>query len=162
MAHSIPLTSGDISRRRTLAAGIFGLGGLIGAVYIVAILRYLIPLGNSGDTGFENVGATSQFKPELPMRVPLGVDPSGKNATGGAWIIQHSATNYTAFDMHCTHLSCPYNWSSPTSTEGVFACPCHGSVFAKDGSVINGPAFIPLRKRAVRVEGNNLTVGGLT
>jgi Rieske Fe-S protein len=119
-------------------------------------------LGTSGDTGYEDVGPTSQFKPELPMRVALGVDTQGKNATGGAWIIQHSATSYTAFDMHCTHLSCPYNWTPSTSTEGVFACPCHGSVFAKDGSVINGPAFVPLRKRSVRVQGNNLTVGGLT
>lgn len=156
------MTSGDISRRRALAAGVLGLGGLIGLVYTVAILRYLIPLGNSGDTGFENVGPTSQFKAGLPVRVPLGVDAQGKNPTGGAWIIQNSATDYTAFDMHCTHLSCPYNWAPPDSTQGVFACPCHGSVFAKDGSVINGPAFIPLRKRATRVQGSNLTVGGLT
>lgn len=162
MAHSILMTSGDISRRRALTAGILGFGGLIGLVYTVAILRYLIPLGTSGDTGYEDVGPTSQFKPELPMRVPLGVDPQGKNPTGGAWIIQHSATSYTAFDMHCTHLSCPYNWAPPTSTQGVFACPCHGSVFNKDGSVINGPAYVPLRRRSVRVQGSNLTVGGLT
>jgi menaquinol-cytochrome c reductase iron-sulfur subunit len=163
MAHSIPMTSGDITRRRALSLGIFGLGGLIGAVYVVAILRYIIPLGTSGNTGYEDVGPTSQFKPELPVRVPLGVDPQGKNPTGGAWIIQHSATSYTAFDMHCTHLSCPYNWTGgTTSTDGVFACPCHGSVFNKDGSVMNGPAFVPLRKRSTRVQGSNLTVGGLT
>lgn len=159
MAHSIPMTSGDISRRRALAAGV---GGVIGAVYLVAILRYLIPLGTSGKTGYENVGATSQFKLELPVRVPLGVDAQGKNPTGGAWIIQHSATSYTAFDMHCTHLQCPYNWTGgATSTQGVFACPCHGSVFAKDGAVINGPAFIPLRQRAVKVQGPDLLVGGI-
>jgi|GEM_PF-527191 menaquinol-cytochrome c reductase iron-sulfur subunit len=162
MAHSVPLTRGDISRRRALAAGIFGLGGVIGAVYIVAILRYLIPVGSSGNTGYDNVGPTSQFKQELPVRVPLGADAQGNNPTGGAWIIQHSATNYTAFDMHCTHLSCPYAWTGgATSTDGVFGCPCHGSIFAKDGSVINGPAFVPLRRRDVKVQGNNLMVGGL-
>lgn len=155
------LAGEDLSRRRLLTVGVFGVGGLIGAVYIVAILRYIVPLGTSGNTGYENVGPTSQFAPHVPLRVPLGVNAQGQNPTGGAWIIQHSATSYTAFDMHCTHLSCPYNWTGGTSPTGVFACPCHGSVFAKDGAVINGPAFIPLRKRAVRVQGANLFVGGL-
>jgi hypothetical protein len=27
---------------------------------------------------------------------------------------------------------------------------------------MNGPAFVPLRKRSTRVQGSNLTVGGLT
>ncbi len=152
----------SIGRRRALTLGVLGLGGLIGAVYTVALLRYLIPTGNSTSSGTaENVGATTQFKTEVPMRVPLGVDAQGKNPTGGAWIIQHADNSYTAFDMHCTHLSCPYAWQPPGGTEGVFACPCHGSVFAKDGSVQNGPAFVPLHKRQTLVQGANLHVGDL-
>lgn len=162
MAHTVPLTSGDIARRRFLTGGILGLGGIIGAIYTIAILRALIPLNPQGNTGYENVGSTSQFKPELPLRVPLGVDAQGKNPTGGAWVIQHSATQYTIFDMHCTHLSCPYAWTGgTTSTQGVFACPCHGSVFAKDGTVINGPAFIPLRQRQWRLQGSDLLIGAI-
>lgn len=161
MAHSVPLTSADISRRRLMTGGILGLGGIIGLVYTIAILRALIPLRPEGNVGYENVGATDQFQKEVPKRVPLGVDAQGKNPTGGAWIVQHSATEYTAFDMHCTHLSCPYNWSGANGTEGVFACPCHGSVFNKDGSVLNGPAFVPLRRRQWRVQDNNLLIGAI-
>lgn len=37
----------------------------------------------------------------------------------------------------CTHLGCHLNWNS---TEQCWDCPCHGSQFAPDGVVLNGPA----------------------
>jgi glycine/D-amino acid oxidase-like deaminating enzyme/nitrite reductase/ring-hydroxylating ferredoxin subunit len=43
----------------------------------------------------------------------------------------------------CTHLGCHIGWNS---TEQCWDCPCHGSQFASDGAVINGPAVYPLKK----------------
>ena len=41
----------------------------------------------------------------------------------------------------CTHVGCIVHWNP---FEQCWDCPCHGSQFAPDGAVLNGPALTPL------------------
>ncbi len=49
-----------------------------------------------------------------------------------------------AVSPRCTHLGCQVNWNS---AERSWDCPCHGSRFAPDGRVLEGPAVHALERK---------------
>ncbi len=57
--------------------------------------------------------------------------------------VQRTATStFLIHKMICTHQSCPVAWQQNNDR---YFCSCHGSTFAKSGSVTNGPASSPLQ-----------------
>lgn len=52
-----------------------------------------------------------------------------------------------AFSAVCPHLNCIVNWNAD---EKSFDCPCHGSRFSSDGTVMNGPAQQDLKKIRIK------------
>jgi glycine/D-amino acid oxidase-like deaminating enzyme/nitrite reductase/ring-hydroxylating ferredoxin subunit len=49
--------------------------------------------------------------------------------------------SYEAVSPTCTHMGCSLAWNA---AETSWDCPCHGSRFATDGAVLDGPAVRPL------------------
>ena len=49
-----------------------------------------------------------------------------------------------AVSAQCTHLGCIVHFND---AERAWECPCHGSRFAVDGTVIQGPANRPLERK---------------
>ncbi len=79
--------------------------------------------------------------PESNPRVKLG--PPQRFAVGSAtyfpkhrlWLFRNEA-GFHAISSICTHLGCV----AEREDDGIFSCPCHGSIFDSVGRVKGGPA----------------------
>lgn len=71
------------------------------------------------------------------------------------WVVKQSDAQVAVFSPICPHLGCHYAWN-PASRH--FECPCHGSVYTLDGTVLGGPAPRRLDKLPVRIEKGRLSV----
>ncbi|MCO1659822.1 QcrA and Rieske domain-containing protein [Pseudonocardia humida] len=96
--------------------------------------------------------------PGAPAAVGSGGTPVAAAAdvpVGGALVVerlelvvtQPEAGRFTGLSAVCTHTGCIVNRVEGTS----LVCPCHGSRYALDGAVQQGPAPRPLNSRPVSV-----------
>lgn len=68
-----------------------------------------------------------------------GDNVAGEPAFKG-WLVK-LGSQIKVFATNCSHLGCSVNLSS---NKDRFECPCHGSQFGLNGSVLHGPATAPL------------------
>jgi len=83
----------------------------------------------------------SQSLKEKKHRVLPASLPEGVSFHEGI-IAVRKGDRLTLLSAQCTHLGCRI----AESHNGVLHCPCHGSEFAEDGTVIKGPAARPLKQ----------------
>lgn len=79
-----------------------------------------------------------------------------KDFAGGPVIVVRDpvdAASVVALNSTCNHQGCNVNWE-----ETEFVCPCHGSKFGVDGSLVNGPATEPLAAYEAMIEGDLVLV----
>jgi glycine/D-amino acid oxidase-like deaminating enzyme/nitrite reductase/ring-hydroxylating ferredoxin subunit len=98
----------------------------------------------------ENINVVVQYK---DLVTPGEVSDVTQIAPGHGAVLRRGAAKVAVARLEdgtlqevsavCTHLGCIVQWNS---TERTWDCPCHGSRFAADGHVVNGPAITPLAK----------------
>jgi Rieske Fe-S protein len=117
-------------------------------VYVFPPLRPNLRAGKirvSLNTPLADIAEGSAVRFDSPAGMSFTMADGGEGNTAGdptygGYLAREKGT-LRAFAITCPHLGCSYNYD-----DGLrhFLCPCHGSQFALDGSVVHGPATAPL------------------
>lgn len=149
----------DVDRRTVLQAG-----GLV-VVGGVAAACGSSPPGGASPAPSSPAAAAAPAVPSASAAAAgaQGIARVSDVPVGGGLIIDDPAVVITqptegdvkAFTAICTHQGCLVS-----SVEGnEIICPCHGSRFsATDGSVVQGPATLPLQPAGIAVEGGSVVL----
>ncbi len=126
------------------------------ALAAVAVAGNLAGCSNGDDpgggNGNENPKLTANLNSEL---MSVGSHKSQNNIIVVRTAEGNTPASFVALTSICTHESCTVGYSA---IQNQFVCPCHGSVYNINGSVVQGPAPSALRKYSVSIEDNILTV----
>jgi cytochrome b6-f complex iron-sulfur subunit len=123
----------DSSRREFFAK--IGMGSLIVAAAGTGLFSYEY---FSPNVLFESAPIIKAGKPDQFAAGTVTLD-----AQSGIYLI-NGAKGFYALGAICTHLGCLTAWKPDLGTDGLIACPCHGSRFNRDGVKVAGPAPQPL------------------
>lgn len=109
------------------------------------------PLKSASKFLKENIDVAKHFIKELTVSADDLDDVQLEKGEGK--VVEHDNNKWAVYrrddgklDVRsavCTHLKCIVHWNN---TEKSWDCPCHGSRFDTDGSVLEGPAFHPLKE----------------
>jgi Rieske Fe-S protein len=77
-------------------------------------------------------------------RIPTGQARVLPDGLGKKGVYRDEDGDLHAVSLRCPHMGCLVRFNA---AERSWDCPCHGSRFAVDGSVLEGPAVSPLERR---------------
>ena len=112
--------------------------------------------GDSGDSGDSPTAdliidtTDSSYSVLANTGGSLSLDGGSGIPSPGILIHRSSPTSVDVVSRYCTHRGC--------AVGGDYVCACHNSIFAKDGSVIQGPASSPLETYSSTISGNSIHI----
>jgi cytochrome b6-f complex iron-sulfur subunit len=131
-----------ITRRDFLKLFTDGLLTLTGLLGLAGLVRFLsFELDPAPPTEFDLGPATNYPVNSTSMLLHIPA------------VLIHNPKEFVALSLVCTHLGCTVE-----QKENGFECPCHGSLYSKDGATQKGPAKLPLKRLRLTTtqEGNLL------
>ncbi|MDO8736508.1 MAG: Rieske 2Fe-2S domain-containing protein [Thermoleophilia bacterium] len=69
--------------------------------------------------------------------------------------VYNSGDALVVLENICTHMGCQTDWNPE---EQLWECPCHGSRYNSDGSVVRGPAMNPLTPLPFRLDDGEIVL----
>lgn len=140
------------TRRDILKWGLFGSLLAMLALFGQAFLSYFTP---------KKVG-TFGGKVPVPITLadlPVNADPY--RVREGKFYLVHIPDGLLALYWKCKHLGCTVPWKADEEFQGqigVFHCPCHGSIYLRNGQNVAGPAPAPLDYMDIELAGGKIVV----
>jgi Rieske Fe-S protein len=167
----------QVTRRTFIAWWMAGILTSLTVAGILPILVFLWPAPPKGqrkgpltialDTPLDQLsdGQAVKFNaPTSPNSAFIMADGGGDNAPGdlafGGFVVNNQG-KVDVFAINCSHLGCSVALNESAKS---FDCPCHGSRFHLDGTVLHGPAAFPLSHLTWKQgqDPNTIEVDGLT
>ena len=139
------------TRRDVLKWGLFGsLLAMLGGG-TVGFLQYVYP---------KKVG---KFGGKISVEGTVADYPVGTvfRVRDGKFWLSHVPDGMLALYWKCKHLGCTVPWKPDEEflgQQGVFHCPCHGSVYLRNGQNVAGPAPHPLDLFPIEIAGGKIVV----
>lgn len=151
------------SRRGFFRNLVNGIGAVIATALAVPLAGFFVlPALKRSRAVWKEVGPVDDFisgeiklVPLKPLERREWPEDWGKEA---AWVYRKGERDFVVYDLHCTHVGCPVNWSRQAKR---FFSPCHGGVFDSDGRVLAGPPPRPLDRYEIKIEKGVLYAGAV-
>ena len=156
----ISAPSDPVGRRRTLVIFVNSVVALIGGGLSALLGAFAFGTGAHASQGrWSRAGTTGDLKPDEPVPRVLSVSRVDgwyrARARETVFLVWNGEHEIRAMSATCTHLGCQVQW---IAKEKKFKCPCHGGVYAADGSVIAGPPPRPLTMLEARIDPSDSSV----
>ena len=150
------------SRRTFLFKFSLILNGMVGAIFAVPVIGYLLSPAlkkNSSYLSWVSLGSVHEFPVGdtslIDYRNPVTEPWDGETGKAACWVRHISSHQFQVFAINCAHLGCPVRWFAQSK---LFLCPCHGGAYYADGSRASGPPPRGLFEYKHKVVGDQLMI----
>ena len=145
--------AGRFTRRDVLVRGT-GLGmGLVGVMLSIPAIGFLVsPLFTRQRLSWVTVGSITDVPVNQPTamvaNIPVGTGYATQPVRRVVYVVKLPDGSVKALSNICTHMQCDVHWDVQL---GRFLCPCHGGLYAIDGTNVGGPPPEPLPQWTHRI-----------
>ena len=140
-------------RRRALVLFVNTAIAVIGGGLSTLLGAFVLPRTGASGPRWVRAGTTADLKPDEPVARVLSVSRVDgwyrERARETVFLVWDGDRTIRALSATCTHLGCQVRWDGK---DKKFRCPCHGGVYAPDGSVLEGPPPRPLETIDARID----------